>query len=139
MLMNQFPSTSATSNLSGGSKASAQVLVQKVVIVNGNPEALELLETVLDAGHYDVVFVESSEHAYSRVKRVRPHLVILCVRFDDIDSFQVLSMLKLDAETRSIPLITYAFEMDGREKRDESAEAGENSLTLSPKTELWMN
>ena len=61
---------------------------------------LDLLETVLDAGHYDVVFVESSEHAYSQIKRVQPNLVILCVRIDDADGFQVLSMLKLDEETR---------------------------------------
>jgi PleD family two-component response regulator len=138
MTMNRFPTTSAINNLPGGSTASSPVRVQKVVIVNGSPEALELLETV-DAGHYDVVFVEPNEHAYSRVKRVRPHLVILCVRFDDIESFQVLSMLKLDAETRSIPLITYAFEMDGRERREESTETSENPLTFRPKTELWMN
>src|SRR5437764_5552871 len=70
---------------------------QKVVIVNGSPDVLELLETVLDEGHYDVVFVESTRHAYSQVKRVQPNLVILCVRIDDADGFQVLSMLKLDA------------------------------------------
>ena len=64
------------------------------------PEILDLLETVLDAGHYDVVFVESSEHAYSQIKRVQPNLVILCVRIDEADGFQVLSMLKLDDETR---------------------------------------
>ena len=39
---------------------------QKVVIVNGSPEILELLENVLEAGRYDIVFVESSAHAYSR-------------------------------------------------------------------------
>ena len=59
------------------------VTAQKVVIVNGSAEILDLLETVLDAGHYDVVFVESSEHAYSQIKRVQPNLVILCVRIDD--------------------------------------------------------
>ena len=68
---------------------------QKVMIVNGNAEVLELLETTLDAGHYDVVFVESIAHAYSQVKRVQPGLVILCVRLDQVDGFQVLSMLKL--------------------------------------------
>ena len=76
---------------------------------------LELLETVLDAGHYDVVFVESSEHAYSQIKRVQPDLVILCVRIDDADGFQVLSMLKLDDETRGIPVLTYTTEYDGEE------------------------
>ena len=76
---------------------------QKVVIVNGSAEILELLETVLDAGHYDVVFVESSQHAYSQIKRVQPNLVILCVRIDDAEGFQVLSMLKLDAGHQGHP------------------------------------
>ena len=87
-------------------------LAQKVVIVNGSAEILELLETVLDAGHYDVVFVESSEHAYSQIKRVQPNLVILCVRIDDMDGFQVLSMLKLDEDTRDIPVLTYTTEYE---------------------------
>ena len=45
---------------------------QRVVIVNGSLEILELIETILKAGHYDVVFVESNQHAYSQIKRVQP-------------------------------------------------------------------
>ena len=40
--------------------ATSPALAQQVVIVNGNPQMLEALETVLEAGHYDVVFVERS-------------------------------------------------------------------------------
>src|SRR5436853_4861465 len=95
---------------------------QKVVIVNGSAEILELLETVLDARHYDIVFVESSEHAYSQIKRVQPNLVILCVRIEDLDGFQVLSMLKLDDETRAIPVLTYTTEYEGQETEEEVAD-----------------
>jgi CheY-like chemotaxis protein len=95
---------------------------QKVVIVNGSTEILELLESVLEAGHYDIVFVESSAHAYSQIKRVKPNLVILCVRIEDLDGFQVLSMLKLDEETRSIPVLTYTTEYEGQEAEEEAAE-----------------
>src|SRR5262245_43261664 len=95
---------------------------QKVVIVNGSSEVLELLETVLDEGHYDVVFVESSQHAYSQIKRVQPNLVILCVRIDDAEGFQVLSMMKLDADTRNIPVLTYTTEYEGQEGADEKEE-----------------
>src|SRR5207237_3743040 len=91
-------------------RANAAATAQKVVIVNGSAEMLELLETVLDAGNYDVVFVESNEHAYSQIKRVQPNLVILCLRIDDVVGFQVLSMLKLDDDTRSIPVLTYTTE-----------------------------
>jgi PleD family two-component response regulator len=112
---------------------------QKVVIVNGSPEMLELLETVLDAGHYDVVFVESTEHAYSQIKRVQPSLVILCTRMDDADGFQVLSMLKLDEETRAIPVLTYTCEGDGEETDDEPAEPADMELFPPSKAAAWMN
>jgi CheY-like chemotaxis protein len=118
--------------------AAAAATAQKVVIVNGTPEILNLLETVLDAGHYDVVFVESSHHAYSQIKRVQPNLVILCVRIAEADGFQVLSMLKLDAETREIPVLTYTTEYDGQESEEEVPElSGTEMFTAKPA--VWMN
>jgi PleD family two-component response regulator len=116
----------------------ATTAAQKVVIVNGSSEILELLETVLDAGRYDVVFVESSQHAYSQIKRVQPNLVILCVRIDDPTGFQVLSMLKLDDETREIPVLTYTTEYDAQESEDETTEAAETEIFTS-KAAVWMN
>jgi PleD family two-component response regulator len=79
---------------------------QQVVVVSKQSQLNGLLETVLDAGQYDVVFIESTEHAYSHIKRLSPHLVIVCLDIDDIDGFQVLSMLKLDSDTKNIPLVT---------------------------------
>ena len=107
---------------------SSGAATQKVVIVNGSAEILELLETVLDAGRYDIVFVESSAHAYSQIKRVQPNLVILCVRIDDIETFQVLSMLKIDEETRNIPILTYTADVEGQEADDESSEPAEPDM-----------
>jgi len=112
---------------------------QKVVIVNGSAEILDLLETVLDAGHYDVVFVESSRHAYSQIKRVQPNLVILCVHIDDAEGFQVLSMLKLDPDTRSIPVLTYTADQDGQESEEEAAEPSESEMFSGSKAAVWMN
>ena len=117
----------------------AAATTQKVVIVNGTAEILDLLESVLDAGHYDVVFVESSEHAYSQIKRVKPNLVILCVRIEGADGFQVLSMLKLDDETRDIPVLTYTTEYDGQESEDEMPEPSEAEMFTTAKPAVWMN
>jgi PleD family two-component response regulator len=105
---------------------------QKVVVVNGSGEILELLETVLDAGHYDVVFVESSEHAYSQIKRVQPNLVILCVRIEDMDGFQVLSMLKLDEETSRIPVLTYTTEFEGQDVERVAETSEPEIFTIRP-------
>jgi len=104
--------------------------VQKVVIINGNAAILDLVETALDAGHYDVVFVESSRHAYSQIKRVQPNLVILCLHVDDMDGFQVLSMLKLDEDTRSIPVLTYTTQREA-ESDEESGETSESDAMFA--------
>jgi CheY-like chemotaxis protein len=111
---------------------------QKVVIVNGSPQTLELLENVLEAGRYDIVFVESSEHAYSQIKRVQPNLVILCVQIDAMDTFQVLSMLKLDDDTRNIPILTFTADVEGQETDDEYEDALEGEMFV-PAQVLRMN
>jgi CheY-like chemotaxis protein len=64
--------------------------------------------------------------------------VILCVRIDDADGFQVLSMLKLDDETREIPVLTYTEEYDGQEPEEEVAEYSGNEI-FAPKAAIWMN
>ena len=46
-----------------------------VVIVNGTQDMLDVLDTVLEPGHYDVVISDSTNDAYSLIKRIRPHLV----------------------------------------------------------------
>jgi CheY-like chemotaxis protein len=112
---------------------------QTVVIVNGSPDVLGLLETVLDAGRYDVVFVESSDHAYSQIKRVMPHLVILCVQSERLDGFEVLSMLKLDEETRAIPIMTYTTEYEGQDAEEGNASEPSGTELFSPKPAMRMN
>jgi CheY-like chemotaxis protein len=79
---------------------------QRVLIINGNSDMLEMLEPVLDGGNYDVVFVESTAHGYSQVRQVKPDLVILCLDMEDAEGLRVLSMLKLDPVTRDIPILT---------------------------------
>ncbi len=106
--------------------------VQKVVVVNGNTEVLGLLETVLDAGRYDMVFVESSDRAYSQIKKVLPNLVILCARIEDLEGFQLLTMLKLDQETKDIPVLTYTTEYEGQDFDAAISQIAEDEEDLLP-------
>jgi CheY-like chemotaxis protein len=99
-----------------------------VMVVNGPGAILELFESILEPGHYDVVVVESGDRAYSQIKLVQPDLVILCVRMDDAASLQVLSMLKLDPDTIRVPVITYAVEQDYPQRIDELVDLPENEF-----------
>ncbi|HEX7486368.1 MAG TPA: hypothetical protein VF332_09460 [Vicinamibacterales bacterium] len=125
--------------VSGLNNLRAGRTIQRVVVVNGSQDMLGVLEPVLDAGHYDVVFVADTEHAYSQIKQNRPNLVILCIGIDDPISFQVLSMLKLDEDTEHIPVLTYAneFEREGTD-REPDDDGPEDELPLV-RPELPMN
>lgn len=114
--------------------------VQKVVVVNGNTDVLAMLESVLDAGRYDMVFVEPGDRAYSQIRKVLPNLVILCTRIERLDGFQVLTMLKLDPETRDIPVVTYTSESEPQDygamlsrwtEEDESLVSNRGSLRMN--------
>jgi PleD family two-component response regulator len=109
---------------------------QQVVVVSKQSQLNGLLETVLDAGQYDVVFVESTEHAYSHIKRLTPHLVIVCLDIDDLDGFQVLSMLKLDTETKNIPVVTCTVSQEDDVTHDETFEPNDDVFSDPPAMQL---
>jgi CheY-like chemotaxis protein len=81
-----------------------------VVVVDGGEQVIDLLESVFGAGPFDVVVVESSQHAYSQIRLAQPALVIVSVTFDDPAGFQVLSMLAADETTRHIPVLIHTVE-----------------------------
>ena len=81
---------------------------RSIVAVSRDPERAELLDALADAGDYDVIFVESVAHGYSRIKQVMPDLVIVYVDIDDVAGCQLLSMLSIDDDLSGIPVVTCA-------------------------------
>ena len=104
---------------------------QRVVIVGGDRDALEWLESALDPGRYEMLFVEEVGHAYSRIKEVNPTLVVLCSSLNDMGAFQLLTCLNLDEETRQIPVHTYTTEWDGQDSGDDATLTADDSPLAS--------
>jgi CheY-like chemotaxis protein len=87
---------------------------------------------LLDATDYDVVFVESPAHAYSQIRRVSPDVVLVCLECDDPTAFQVLSMLKADSSTSSIPVIACMTASRRRELETDVTELERATPSRSP-------
>ena len=79
-----------------------------------------------------MVFVESSDHAYSQIKKVLPNLVILCARIENLEGIHLLTMLKLDADTRDIPVLTYTTEYEGQDFDTAISQLAEEDDDLLP-------
>ena len=110
--------------------------IRKVVVVNDGSDALGMLDAVLDAGRYEMVLVESNDHAYSQVKKELPNLVIFCPRVGNIEEFQLLTMLKLDPETRGIPVLADTTEWEGQDFDAAVSQMAEKSEGLLP-SRFW--
>ena len=53
---------------------------------------------------------------------------ILCLRFDSVESFHVLSMLKMDDETRAIPVLTYTTDYEGSQSANDATDLLDTEL-----------
>ena len=106
--------------------------VRKVIVVNRKPEVLEMSETMLDAGRYDMVFVESGDRPYSQIKKVKPDLIVLCARIEDLQGLQRLTMLKLDADTHEIPVLTCIAGCEGLDRDEAISQRADDDEFLFP-------
>jgi CheY-like chemotaxis protein len=105
--------------------------VLRTVIVVGQP-GQELPDSALETIDYDIVVLEPMAHAYSQIKRVQPMLVLITMSFDDMQGCQLMSMLRLDPETASIPIRAYAavpVEADDEpDEMDDFAQSAQSAL-----------
>lgn len=76
-----------------------------VLVVDDEPDLLELVQYNLAAAGYDVTCVGSGEEALAAVGSVRPELVILDVLLPGMDGLDVCKTLKGDAQTSAIPIV----------------------------------
>ena len=106
----------STRQASYDSSAPATRLLRTVALVGRY--AHQHLHDTMRRVDYDVVFIESTAHAYSKIKRVLPDLVIVCLSPADMDGCQILSMLALDSDTSRIPVLTCSTPSDDVSRDD---------------------
>jgi CheY-like chemotaxis protein len=110
----------------------------KIAIVNGPLELLGVFESMLGDRRFDVVLFEPGAHAYSQIKRLHPGLVVLGLRMEDAEGFRLLSMLKLDPDTSSIPVLTCMTELERPDSDDASPDQFESGM-LNAQPSALMN
>jgi two-component system phosphate regulon response regulator PhoB len=78
---------------------------ERILVVDDEPDILELVQYNLQKDNYDVVSVMSGEEALVRVQSSPPDLVVLDLMLPGIDGLEVCKQLKQEPRTATIPLI----------------------------------
>ncbi len=77
-----------------------------ILVVEDIPNILELIETTLKfKGGYRVVTARNGVEALEAIQKERPTIVITDILMPQMDGFSLVHRLRLDAETRNIPVI----------------------------------
>ena len=78
---------------------------KKILIVDDEENELSLLDMVLSGAGYSVTASDNGEEALVLAKSICPDLIIADLSMPDMDGGQVAVELKLQPETRDIPVL----------------------------------
>jgi len=77
----------------------------KILVVDDEPDAVELVAFNLKAAGYDVVTAAEGEEALRKARLQVPDLVILDLMLPEVDGLEVCKILRRDPATSSIPIV----------------------------------
>lgn len=89
-----------------------------VLVVDDIPDILKLLDATLKFKGFQVVTARDGQEALEVILKERPALVIADILMPKMDGFSLLRRIRLDPETRDIPVIFLSATYVGAEDKD---------------------
>ena len=77
----------------------------KILVVDDEPDALELIEFNLKAGGFDVATAADGAEALRKAHAISPALIVLDLMLPEVDGLEVCKMLRRDPVTAAIPIM----------------------------------
>src|SRR5437016_2774067 len=78
---------------------------QKILVVDDEPEAVELVDFNLKQAGFDVVSAADGTEALKKARSVLPSLIVLDLMLPEVDGMEVCKMLRRDPATSKIPIV----------------------------------
>jgi len=76
-----------------------------ILIVDDNPQNLQLLGSIIYEQGYNVSISSSGAHALKSIDQHAPDLILLDIQMPEMDGFEVCKTLKSNPLTKDIPII----------------------------------
>ena len=77
----------------------------RILVVDDEPDAIELIRFNLKASGYEVLTAEDGEEAIAKARKFSPDMILLDVMIPEIDGLEVCKILRRDPATASLPII----------------------------------
>lgn len=103
-----------------------------LLIVEDDFDVLKLLETTLNFSGYRVVTARNGNEGLEAIRKERPAIVIADIMMPTLDGFGFVHRLRLNSETRSIPVIFITATYVSREDREFALDIGVTRFIQKP-------
>ena len=80
-------------------------MTPRILIVDDEPDFIELLQYKLTGHGYDLIVANDGVHALSQARQMKPDLILLDILLPDLDGLSVCEILKRQPSTKKIPVI----------------------------------
>jgi len=80
-------------------------MMPKILVVDDEPDAVELIDFNLKAAGYDVVTAADGNEALKKARSSLPDLIVLDLMLPEVDGLEVCKILRRDPATAAIPII----------------------------------
>lgn len=89
---------------------------QTVLVIDDNPDLLDIVDAILSEAGYVVAKALSGEDGLHVARTLKPHLILLDLNMPKMDGWEVLKLLKNDSATREIPVAIFSVRTDLKDK-----------------------
>jgi DNA-binding response OmpR family regulator len=105
--INASPSEDLTMN-SAGRAIKTNVHMQKILIIDDDPDVLTVLQLLLKKKGYDVGTATKEDEAYKQIDAFMPNLIVLDVLLSGVDGRQICKKIKTSEKRKHIPVIMFS-------------------------------
>ena len=103
--------------------ASSAVGKRKILVVDDDPDAVEIIRFFLSDAGYEVTSAVNGQDAIKKAEEIEPDLITLDIKMPVMDGLQAASALRARPETKKIPIMAISIvgdELGEKEGIDES-------------------
>ena len=94
----------------------SQGMKKKILVVDDEEDILHFLELVLREKGYDVVTAAGGQEALTRAQIEKPDLVLLDIMMPQMDGWEVLKLLRVEADTAAIPVAMLSARTEAKDR-----------------------
>ena len=82
-----------------------RIMAQKIMVVDDEPNLIELVQAILDSEGYEVITASSGRECLEKLKTVKPDLILLDMMMPGISGRETCEKIRANPDTKDLKIV----------------------------------